>query len=85
MRQIILDESHFDYEDILAKNKVDVIKAYDSEWYLSWGHGVINIGPTTELFARKSAAMFVQLWLLGVAAPLAKTLMKGYLVWLEKQ
>ena len=52
---------------------------------MAWKHGCMSIGQTTEVIARKAAAMFVSLWLRGVSASFADKLMDGYITFLERQ
>lgn len=54
-------------------------------WSLSWKHGCIHIGRTSEVIARKAAALFVSLWLRGVSASFCDKLMDGYIEHLERQ
>ena len=89
----------WDYEAVLTENKVDVewcdtfidgegTVTTDNEhagWTLSWKPGVMHIGDTTEVIARKAAALFVSLWLRGVSASFADKLMDGFIVFLERQ
>lgn len=56
-----------------------------AEWAMSWKHGCMFIGPTTEIIARKAAALFVSLWLRGVSASFADKLMDGFICYLERQ
>jgi hypothetical protein len=56
-----------------------------ASWSMSWKHGTMDIGPTTEVIARKAAALFVSLWLRGVSASFADKLMDGFVVYLERQ
>ena len=96
--KIIITED--DYEWVLAENNVlvsygdklidgngDVIDAppHLSGWSLSWKHGAMFIGQTTEEIARKAAAAFVSLWTHGMSASFADRLMLGYVLWLEMQ
>ena len=37
-------------------------------WGFHWKHGAIHIGQTSEILARKVAALFVSLWLRSVSA-----------------
>jgi hypothetical protein len=53
-------------------------------WSCQWVHGAIFIGQTTEVVARKAAALLVSLWLRGVSASFAVKLMEGYIMYLEK-
>jgi len=70
-----LDEQ---YEKILKENDVKVVyentvfdldnnkkpHPYGHCWSLSWKYGVIDLGPLEdEITAKKSAALFVYLWL----------------------
>jgi hypothetical protein len=54
-------------------------------WGMSWEHGCMHIGPTTEVMARKAAALFVSLWQRGVSASFADKLMDGFITYLERQ
>ncbi len=74
----------WDYETVLKENNVTV-ELDTVDWYLCWVHGAIQLGKTTEVNARKSAALFVSLWLRAIAAPFANHIMQGYLMWLEVQ
>jgi hypothetical protein len=90
----------WDYEAVLRDSEVTVAwgdKLVDGEgnvsecppglcgWDMSWNQGCIYIGHTTEIIARKAAALFVSLWLRGVSASFADKLMDGYIVFLERQ
>ena len=89
----------WDYEAVLRDNNVTVPwddTVVDSDgnicpagefagWGLSWQHGVIYIGQTTEQIARQAAALFVSLWLRGVSASFCDKLMDGYMCYLERQ
>lgn len=52
---------------------------------MSWKHGTMSVGPTSEIIARKAAAMFVCLWLRGFSASFADKLMDGFICFLERQ
>ena len=93
-------EPGWDYEDVLRYNEVTVEWCHElvdgegtvSEappdlcgWGLSWAHGAMHIGQTTEAIAREAAALFVSLWNLGVSASFADKLMDGYMTYLERQ
>lgn len=89
----------WDYEAVLHDNGVTVAwgdTVVDGEgnlmpagefagWDLCWKHGVIYIGRTTEVIARKAAALFVSLWLRGISASFCDKLMDGYICFLERQ
>jgi len=90
----------WDYEAVLRENEVTVewcdqltsdgitFTPAPSDlcgWGLCWKHGYIYIGQTTEIIARKAAAMFVSLWLRNVSATFADKLMDGFIVYLERQ
>lgn len=90
----------WDYEAVLAENEVNVVwcdqmtsdgKTFEPcpphfcGWSLTWKHGTIHIGQTTEQIARKAAALFVSLWLRGVSASFCDKLMDGYICFLERQ
>ena len=49
-------------------------------WGFHWKHGAIHIGRTTEIIARKAAALFVSLWLRGVSASFCDKIMSA-MVW----
>ena len=49
-------------------------------WGFCWEHGAIHIGRTTEIIARKAAALFVSLWLRGVSASFCDKINSG-MVW----
>lgn len=54
-------------------------------WSLSWKHGSMFIGGTSEIIARKAGALFICLWLRGVSASFADKIMDGFVVFLERQ
>jgi|WetSurMetagenome_2_1015567.scaffolds.fasta_scaffold74716_3 hypothetical protein len=54
-------------------------------WCFGWKYGSIYIGHTTEIIARKAAALFVELWRRHVSASFCNKLMDGYIIWLERQ
>ena len=76
----------WDYEAVLRDNKAEVVW-YDTVdgWNFDWRHGGIFIGNTTEMIARKAAALFICLWLRGVSASFADKLMDGFIIFLERQ
>jgi len=49
-------------------------------WGFCWERGAIHIGRTTEIIARKAAALFVSLWLRGVSASFCDKIMAG-MIW----
>jgi hypothetical protein len=89
----------WNYDGVLAENEVtvewcgDVVDGEGAKspagefagWSMAWKHGCMSIGQTTEVIARKAAAMFVSLWLRGVSASFADKLMDGYITFLERQ
>lgn len=54
-------------------------------WGFYWTHGAIHIGQTSEIIARKAAALFVSLWQRSVSASFCDKLMDGFIVFLERQ
>jgi hypothetical protein len=76
----------WDYEAVLTENKAEMTwnDTVDG-WSLAWQHGCIFIGNTTEMIARKAAALFMSLWLRGVSASFADKLMDGFIIFLERQ
>ena len=74
----------WDYDAVLREHGVEVAQE-ESGWSLSWKHGCMHIGQTKWRIAREAAAVFVSLWLLGVSASMADTLMEGYITHLEAQ
>jgi hypothetical protein len=92
MRKIKLDDwvngkpDAWDYEGILLERDVTVKKWDDEDgWGLAWKYGTIYIGEVSEVIAKKAAAVFVSLWLMGVSASFADKLMTGYIMYLELQ
>lgn len=79
----LLDDWTWDYEAILRENEVTV--DYHDDWGFYWKHGSIEIGPTTEIIARKAAALFVSLWLRNISASFCDKLMDGFICFLERQ
>jgi len=89
----------WDYEQVVKDNQVtvdwdDTLVDGDGNktpagefagWGLYWKNGTIHIGRTAETIARKAAALFVSLWLRGVSASFADTLMDGHICFLERQ
>jgi hypothetical protein len=90
----------WDYEAVLRDNDVKVEWSHQltsdgvtfSEappdlcgWGFYWVHGAIHIGATTEMIARKAAALFVSLWQRRVSASFCDKLMDGFIVFLERQ
>lgn len=67
----------WDNQFIDGKGNIDIDNDL-AGWSLSWKHGCMYIGKTTEEIARKAAALFVGLWLRGVDCALADKLMWGY-------
>lgn len=89
----------WDYEAVLAENDAKIVWndsivngegnhtkcEFLAGWSLTWQHGCMFIGGTTETIARKAGALFVSLWLRGVSASFADKLMDGFVVFLERQ
>lgn len=80
----------WDYNAVLAEHEAELVwddeePRFLSGWTLTWEHGCMFIGRTSEVNARKAAALFISLWLRGVSASFADKLMEGYLSWLECQ
>ena len=83
----------WDYEAVLRDNGVVVVDGNGNEhragefagWSFPWKHGAIHIGRTTEIIARKAAALFVSLWLRGVSASFCDKIMSGMLWFWELQ
>ena len=81
----------WDYEAVLKENGVTVewcdtlVDGNGNEhragefagWSFYWKHGAIHIGQTTEIIARKAAALFVSLWLRGVSASFCDKIIPG--------
>lgn len=85
MRETKLDDwPNWDYEAVLRDNNVTV-DCDDDGWGYMWKYGTGTLGFVTETQARKGAAMFVSLWLLGVSATFADKLTDGYLMVLDFQ
>ena len=75
----------WDYDAVLTEKGVDgngnEHRAGEfAGWGLCWKHGAIHIGQTSEMIARKAAALFVSLWLRGVSASFCDKIMSG-MVW----
>ena len=90
----------WDYEAVLRDNEVTVAWSHqfvDGEgtvteappdlcgWSFSDKSGFIHIGRTTEIIARKAAALWTALWYRRVSASLCCRLMEGYIEHLELQ
>lgn len=75
----------WDYEAVLRKNDVEVVRAGDYWYTLGWRHGSESINADDEVIARQSAAIFVSLWLRGFSASFADNMAHGYAMWLELQ
>jgi hypothetical protein len=76
----------WDYDAILREYEVSVEwRRAGGYWWFSWKHGCIHIGQTTEIIARKAAALFVSLWLRNVSASFCDKLMDGFICYLERQ
>jgi len=54
-------------------------------WGFYWEHGAIHIGRTTEIIARKAAAVFVSLWMRSVSASFCDKIMSGMIWFWELQ
>lgn len=54
-------------------------------WGFYWKYGAIHIGRTTEIIARKAAALFVSLWLRGLSASFSDKIMSGMIWFWELQ
>jgi hypothetical protein len=74
----------WDYEAVLKAHEARVVHEdqYDT-WSLVWEHGTMSIGLSLgeEGLARRTAALFIELWLRGVSASFADKLMNGYIMW----
>jgi hypothetical protein len=83
----------WDYDAVLRDNGVVVADGNGNEhragefadWGFCWKHGAIHIGRTTEIIARKAAALFVSLWLRGVSASFCDKIMSGMIWFWELQ
>ena len=89
----------WDYEALLKENGVTVewcdtlVNGNGNEhragefagWGFSWKHGAIHIGRTTEIIARRAAALFVSLWLRSVSASFCDQIMSGMIWYWELQ
>lgn len=89
----------WDYEAVLTENGAEVVWSdstvddisshpacdFLAGWSLTWKHGTMFIGGTSETIARKAGALFICLWLRGVSASFADKLMDGFVVFLERQ
>jgi hypothetical protein len=99
-REILLDDwsgSHcdaWDYEAVLREHGVSVgQESYEDSYgncsfgyyWFSWKHGTGTLRTTNRIIARKCAALYVSLWLLGVSASFANKLQQGYTLFLQMQ
>lgn len=99
-RQIKLDDwvdghpDTWDYEAVLREHDVDVGQEsrdetgndyYFGDYWFSWKHGTGTLRTTDRIIARKCAALYVSLWLLGVSASFANKLQQGYTLYLQMQ
>jgi hypothetical protein len=82
----------WDYDAVLRDNGVVVDGNGNKHragefagWSFHWKHGAIHIGRTTEIIARKAAALFVSLWLRGVSASFCDKIMSGMIWFWELQ
>jgi hypothetical protein len=80
---VLDDPDDWDYEAILTEHQVAVEWDRLLGYGLSWKQGFMHIGDVPHKNARKAAALFVSLWLRGVSASFADTLMQGFLMYLE--
>lgn len=74
----------WNYDAILREQGV-LVEWRDDGWFLTWRHGYMYLGPTSETIARQAAALFVGLYLRRVSAQLADALVEGYIEFLERQ
>ena len=89
----------WDYEAVLKENGVTIEWCDElidgngntrracefAGWGFHWKHGGIHIGQTTEVIARKAAALFVSLWLRGVSASFCNKIMSAMIWFWESQ
>ena len=75
----------WDYEAVLRENEVTVEKAEDYWYTLGWRHGSMGINADNDIIARKSVAVFVELWMRGFSCSFADHLAHGFAMWLELQ
>jgi len=75
----------WDYEAVLRKNEATVEKDGDYWYAMGWRHGGMGINADDEVIARKSAALFIELWLRGLTASFADNVAHGFAMWLELQ
>ncbi len=75
----------WDYEAVLVAHDAKVVecKPVDHGWSLGWRHGSMHIGAGSEIHAKKAAALFIEIWLRGVAASFADKIVTGFILWLE--
>jgi len=75
----------WDYEAVLEKHKATVEKGDHYWWYLGWRHGSLGLNVDDEVIARKSAAVFIELFQRGFVCSFADNLAHGFAMWLELQ
>ncbi len=75
----------WDYEAVLRENEVEVVWHRDYWYSMGWRHGSMGINADDETIARKSAAIFVSLWLRGFSCSFADNISHGFAMWLELQ
>ena len=79
----LLDDLNWDtdegYKNILSENNVEIFYDSDLGFGLKWQHGVIHIGRYDYETTLKGATLFMSLWLRGVSASMANSLMIGYM------
>jgi len=75
----------WDHEAVLRENEATVEKDGDYWYAMGWRHGGMGINADDETIARKSAALFISLWLRGFTASFADNVAHGFAMWLELQ
>jgi len=75
----------WDHEAVLRENGATVEKDGDYWWTLGWRMGGMGINADDETIARKSAAMFIELFMRGFTCSFADNVAHGYAMWLELQ
>jgi hypothetical protein len=75
----------WDYEAVLTEHAATVSRSDEYWWTLSWRHGSMGINANDEVIARKSAAVFIELFNRGFSCSFADNLAHGFAMWLELQ
>jgi hypothetical protein len=75
----------WDYEAVLRENGATVKRDGDYWYTMGWRLGSMGFNVDDEVIARKTAALFIELFMRGFTCSFADNVAHGYAMWLELQ